>query len=116
MAIRVAESADQKHQVKVYISVFVNLGQFVITISILVKPGSGRESLTRTGTGDLVVRIPARPVDGAANSYLVEYLSRALRIRKNEVVIEKGLTSKHKRVRIHLDQEEFEKKLSAILQ
>ena len=61
------------------------------------------------------MRIPAKAIEGEANIYLVAYLARVFGLRKNEVVLEKGLSSKHKRVNIYLTEEEFEKKLQSVV-
>jgi uncharacterized protein (TIGR00251 family) len=46
------------------------------------------------------VRLQAPPVDGRANAALVAFLAEAFAVPRSRVVIEQGLASRDKRVRI----------------
>ena len=66
-----------------------------------VKPGSTKGPLVETNEdGTLTVFIKERAVDGAANTALIEVLARHFKVRKADVSIESGFTSRIKRVRI----------------
>ena len=56
----------------------------------------------------LKIRITAPPVDGKANSHLIKFLSKSLRIPKSQFVIESGETGRNKRVRIKAADEKIE--------
>lgn len=60
-----------------------------------------RASVTRVAgveEGVLVIRVAAPPVDGKANAAVVNLLCEELRLRKNQVQIEAGDKSRHKRI------------------
>lgn len=47
-------------------------------VTVLVKPNSKKESVTRNDDGSLTVRVNAPPVDGKANERVIELLSEYL--------------------------------------
>lgn len=70
-------------------------------ITVTVKPGSTKGPLVETNDdGALTVFIKERAVDGAANAALIELLAKYFKVRKADVAIESGFTSRIKRVRI----------------
>jgi len=72
-----------------------------VRITVTVKPGSTKGPLVETNEdGTLTVFIKERAVDGAANTALIEVLARHFKVRKADVSIESGFTSRIKRVRI----------------
>ena len=70
------------------------------TIDIRVIPRAGRAGIAGRRGGALLVRLNAAPVDGAANSELIEVLSDALDVPKRAVSIVSGERGRQKRVRI----------------
>ncbi len=50
--------------------------------------------------GRLKLQLAAPPVDGEANQALVEFLARALGVRKADVAIVRGETGRRKAVRV----------------
>lgn len=50
--------------------------------------------------GSLLIRLAAAPVDGAANTELIDLLARALRLPKRDITIVSGERSRTKRVRV----------------
>jgi uncharacterized protein len=87
------------------------------SISVRLTPRADRNGLVRFDAGVLHARVSAPPVEGAANTALVELLSDALDVRKSAIIIVSGSSSREKRVEIHdLLQEDLEKRVqSAIL-
>jgi len=84
------------------------------TLLLIVKPGSSRDEIIKGPDGGLIVRIKARPVKGAANKYLVEFLAKVFGLRKSAVILEKGFTGSHKRVSLDIDKASFEVALMKI--
>jgi uncharacterized protein YggU (UPF0235/DUF167 family) len=67
----------------------------------MVKPGSKKGPLVEAGAdGSLTVFLKERAVDGAANEGLIKVLAEHLGVRKVDVSIESGFTSRIKRVSV----------------
>jgi uncharacterized protein YggU (UPF0235/DUF167 family) len=67
----------------------------------MVKPGSKKGPLVEAGAdGSLTVFLKERAVDGAANEGLIKVLAEHLGVRKADVSIESGFTSRIKRVSV----------------
>ncbi|MEN9989156.1 MAG: hypothetical protein RL508_135 [Actinomycetota bacterium] len=67
----------------------------------MVKPGSKKGPLVEVQPdGSLTVFIKERAVDGAANEGLIRVLADHFDLRKQDVTIESGYTSRIKRVQI----------------
>ncbi len=65
-------------------------------LKVLVQPGATINKLSGVHAQRIRVRVQAPPVDNKANKFLCSYLARILGIRKNQIRIEKGLTSREK--------------------
>ena len=78
-----------------------------IRLRVRVTPRASRESAGAVAVVDgcafVPVRLTAPPVEGAANAALAAFLARALRLRKSEVVIASGETSRLKTVEFPAD-------------
>lgn len=72
-----------------------------VLIDVRVIPRAGKSGLAGTRDGALLVRLNAPPVEGAANSELIEILSKALGVPKRAVTIVSGERSRQKRVRVN---------------
>ena len=69
--------------------------------TVMVKPGSKKgPSVELDSDGSLTVFLKERAVDGAANEGLVKVLAEHFGVRKSDVEIESGFTSRIKRVSI----------------
>lgn len=89
-----------------------------ITFSVKVKPGAKTESITPGLKGEIVIKVRARPVEGAANMAVIEALSKYLGIAKSRISLESGAKSKAKRFAISLlgrDDREVREKLEKLL-
>ena len=80
----------------------------MITQRIKVKPGSFKDEILIDENNDWTVKIRAKPIDGEANVYLVDYLSKQFNINKSGIRIEKGTTNQYKTLSINVDASEFE--------
>jgi uncharacterized protein (TIGR00251 family) len=67
-----------------------------LTFAVHVQPGARKSSVVGFHDGVLRIKIAAPPVDGKANRELIDFMSRILGLRKSNISIEKGETSKHK--------------------
>ncbi|MBS0849306.1 DUF167 family protein YggU [Citrobacter sp. JGM124] len=71
-----------------------------LLLRLYVQPKAHRDSLVGLHGEELKVAITAPPVDGKANSYLITFLAKQFRVPKNQVVLVKGETSRHKQIKI----------------
>jgi len=70
-----------------------------VRYTVMVKPGSKKGPLVEAAAdGSLTVFLKERAVDGAANEGLIKVLADHLGVRKADVTIESGFTSRIKRV------------------
>ena len=83
----------------------------MVSLHVKIKPGASRDEITIDEEGKWLIRIKERPIDGAANSYLVKFLSEKLNIRKSDIKIEKGLNSPFKKISINMDPLELETRI-----
>jgi uncharacterized protein (TIGR00251 family) len=79
----------------------------MVSLHIKVKPGSFKDEILIDKDGTFIVKIREKPIDGAANEYLVRFLSKEFGISRNSVVLEKGQTSKFKKITLHISETEF---------
>ncbi|MBE0614924.1 MAG: YggU family protein [Burkholderiales bacterium] len=68
------------------------------TLQIHAQPGAKRTEVVGLHGDCLKVRLASPPVDGNANACLVEFLARRLQVKRNEVTITRGLSSRRKTV------------------
>jgi uncharacterized protein (TIGR00251 family) len=69
-------------------------------LKIYVQPG-GKKSEILGEHGDAIkIRIAAPPVEGAANEELIRFLAEHYGVKRRDVEIVSGHTSRNKRVRI----------------
>ena len=71
-----------------------------LTFAVRVQPGARKSCVVGFQDGVLRLKIAAPPVDGKANRELIDFLSRVLGIRKSNISIEKGETSKNKMIAV----------------
>jgi len=70
------------------------------TFPIKVVPRASRNEIAGTQAGALKVRITAPPVGGAANRALIKFLAEELGVRRSEVEILRGRTSRRKLIKV----------------
>ena len=84
----------------------------MISLVVKVKPAAFKDEISFDSEGDLTIKIRERPIDGAANDYLIEFLSKEWNLRKSDISLEKGLNSLFKKILLNIGQDEFEKTLN----
>ena len=72
----------------------------VATVDILVKPRSKHDRISRTDDGRIAVSVTAPPQEGRANARVVKLVAKRLRVPQSAVRIVRGMSSKHKTMRI----------------
>jgi len=71
-----------------------------ITLSVRVTPRAKRNAVTKMEDGSLKVYVQAPPEDGRANEALVETVAEWLGVKRRQVAIVTGETSRNKVVRL----------------
>jgi uncharacterized protein (TIGR00251 family) len=72
-----------------------------LTIAVRVSPRSGRDEIAGVTDGELHIRVRPAPVDGAATRAAIRLLASALGLPPSSLELVSGITSRHKRVRLH---------------
>jgi len=71
-----------------------------VTFSVKVIPRASKNQIAGVEGDAIKIRLRAPPVDGKANDALIEFLADALNVRRAQVEIITGQTSRHKVVRV----------------
>ncbi len=71
-----------------------------ITIEVRVEPRSSKRGIVGVLGNMLKVKLTAPPVEGAANEQLIEVIAETLGVRKSDVRVIRGQTSRNKVVEI----------------
>lgn len=69
-------------------------------ISVNVKPNAKQQSVTQAEDGSFTVHLKSPPVDGKANTELIQLLAKTLGVSKSAIRIKSGALSKNKLVEI----------------
>jgi uncharacterized protein YggU (UPF0235/DUF167 family) len=67
-----------------------------VRIAIRVRPGAARTAVGGTHDGALVVRVTMRAVDGRATEAALAAVAQALAVRRRQVTLVSGMTSRTK--------------------
>ena len=68
-------------------------------IRVRVKPNSHEQKIEEDESG-LIVRLKSSPTKGKANEELMSLLAKKYKVRKNQIVIKSGASSKLKLIEI----------------
>jgi len=71
-----------------------------LILRVRVEPRSSRPGVAGVQGGLLKIRLSAPPVEGKANGELVRMVGKMLRVKKSQVTISAGETSRQKTLRI----------------
>jgi uncharacterized protein YggU (UPF0235/DUF167 family) len=75
-----------------------------VRVTIRVRPGAGRTAVGGSHDGALVVRVAARAVDGQATEAALAAVASALGVRRRQVALVSGATSRTKVVEVPDDR------------
>ena len=79
---------------------------------VKIKPGSFKDEISFDSGNNLIIKIREKPIDGAANDYLLKFLSKEFKISKSNIVLEKGQTSPFKKLLLNVSPAQLEELLS----
>ena len=71
-----------------------------VTFAVRVVPRSSKSEITGIHGDALKIRLTAPPVEGRANEALIAFLAKRLGVRKSQVEIVAGATSRRKAIRV----------------
>jgi uncharacterized protein (TIGR00251 family) len=71
-----------------------------VTFAVRVVPRASRNEIAGVHGDALKVRVTAPPVEGRANKALIAFLAKRLGVRKSQVEIVAGATSRRKMIRV----------------
>lgn len=74
------------------------IGRGGVTIRIQAQPGAKRTEVAGLYADCLKVRLASPPVDGKANKCLIEFLAERLGVKRGQIRITRGLSSRRKNV------------------
>jgi uncharacterized protein (TIGR00251 family) len=87
-----------------------------IVVPLQVQPGGRKNEIRGEQAGALKISVTAKPENGKANEAVIELLAKALRLRKSQIHLLSGETSRQKRVLLaELSAADFQSKLATIL-
>jgi uncharacterized protein (TIGR00251 family) len=87
-----------------------------IILRVRAQPGARKAGIVGEHAGSLKVAVTAPPEDGRANKALVEVLSEALGLKRAQVELLSGATSREKRFLVHgLTKDELASRIAALL-
>ena len=76
----------------------------MIQLVVRVIPRASKPGIAGVRDGALLVRLQSPPVEGAANTELIEVIAKAFGVAKRDVTIVSGKHAKLKRVAVPTDQ------------
>ncbi|MCK3655253.1 YggU family protein [Pasteurellaceae bacterium Macca] len=71
-----------------------------LRLRIFLQPKASRDQIVGLHDNELKIAITAPPVDGQANAHLLKFLSKAFKVPKSTIVLEKGELQRHKQILI----------------
>lgn len=69
-------------------------------LHVFAQPKASKHELVGWHEQEIRIRLAAPPVDGAANTALIEAIAKWFKVKKNQVNIQTGLTSRHKHITV----------------
>ena len=85
------------------------------TFRVRVQPGASKNEIVGVQEDALKIRINAPPVKGQANKALISFLAEKLGVKKSEIEIVSGHTSRIKKIRVLGEGAKIEKNLQRFL-
>ncbi len=80
-------------------------------INVHIQPGASKSEIAGMHGDAIKIRIKARPVEGAANAALIDFIATSLGVTRNAVKILRGEKSRQKTVWVAVQANEVERRL-----
>jgi len=82
-----------------------------VEVNVHIQPGASKSEVAGMHGDAIKIRIKARPVEGAANAALIEFIATNLGVTRKAVKIVRGEKSRQKTVLIAVQADEVERRL-----
>ncbi|KAM9999354.1 hypothetical protein ACTFIZ_002881 [Dictyostelium cf. discoideum] len=102
-------NSNSSKQQQIIINNNAKVEEPIIKINVNVHPNSKESSIVSFEDQILSLRISEPPIDGKANTGVIEFLSKELNIRKSNIEVGKGSKSRNKSVEIDISSENITK-------
>lgn len=76
-----------------------------LLLRLYIQPKASRDQWCGIHGDELKLAITAPPVDGKANQHIIKLLSKAFKVPKGSIEIQKGELGRHKQVRVIAPQQ-----------
>ncbi|MEO5876573.1 MAG: DUF167 domain-containing protein [Streptosporangiaceae bacterium] len=86
-----------------------------VRLAIRVRPGGSRARVGGSHDGALIVKVAARPVEGQATEAALAAVARAVGIRRRDVSLVRGATSRDKVLELRGDVTQLTSKINDLL-
>ncbi|AJC48415.1 YggU family protein [Allofrancisella guangzhouensis] len=73
-------------------------------VSVYIQPNSSKTEICREYKSSLKIKISSPAVDGKANKAVIDFLSKQFKIKKKNIIIVKGITSRQKVIALNVDK------------
>lgn len=80
-------------------------------LSVHIQPGAAKSEIAGLHGDAIKIRIKARPIEGAANAALAEFVATCLGVPRKAVKILRGEKSRRKSVWVAMQADEAERRL-----
>lgn len=84
-------------------------------LSVHIQPGTAKSEISGLHGDAIKIRIKARPVEGAANTALTEFMATCLGVPRKAVKILRGEKSRRKSIWVAIQADEAERRLMGIM-
>jgi len=71
-----------------------------VTLTLHIQPGAKRTEVAGLHGDALKIRVAAPPVEGAANTALIDFLKKAFAVPTSRITLKHGASGRHKVVEI----------------
>ncbi len=82
-------------------------------LKVFVQPRASRNAIVGWQGDELKIALTAPPVDGAANAALITFAAEALNLKKRQITLHSGETSRHKVLAIDVENRNWQLQLPA---
>ena len=75
-----------------------------VVLNVKITPNASKSSIEGVLGDRMKIKIAAKPEDGKANKEVIEFLAKTLCVKKSDVEIVKGITSREKSVLVKTEK------------